>query len=66
MLPDVSNSVSGVRIGLQDTLDHVTSMLTDKLRNLVFSVEDLLVQVASICILKWQITADQGKENDTN
>lgn len=66
MLTNIGNSVAFLGICIQDAFHHVTRVFRDELGNLEVAGKNLLVQVARIGVLKWQVAAYEGEEDDAD
>ena len=65
MGPDITCFESLHRISIQNLSDQVTTVIADELRDGVVRIQYLLVKNVSLGVLKRQITADHGVENDS-
>ena len=52
-------------IGHENLLNDVLGIVREELWKRVISIHDLLVQVGCLLILKWQVPAEHGIQNDT-
>ena len=66
MFSNVRHSVPLLRVRIENAFHHVSCVLGDELGDLEISRQDLLVEVACVCILKWKVATYKSKENDTN
>ena len=60
---DLLQSVSGVRIRVQNFADEVSAVRGDELGNLVFSCQYFLVEVGSLGVLKGQEATDHSEQD---
>ena len=65
MLSNIGHSIALLRISIQDALHHVFGVLGDVFWHFKVAREDLLVKIACVCIFKWQVSADESKQDDS-
>lgn len=65
MVPDIAclESLSWIRV--QNLCDKIATVVSDELRDGVVGIQDLLVEDVRLGVLKWQIAADHGVEDDS-
>ena len=53
------------RVRVENTLHEIATLIADKLRDRVVSVQDFLVEYVGLRVFEGQITADHGVKNHT-
>ena len=62
--PDIFDGEALRRVRIEDVRYQILSVLRQKRRHLVLSLDDLLVQLLRVLVLERQVSADHGIEND--